>query len=171
MLTLPAKTRRKKQPYLSIRSQLQRRNLRRQALLFFSELRDFMAVRAIDDSGPGFLRYHTVGADGELDIEFGYFTSRVHSGGGPIRSGMLPAGLFMTAEWTGPYERLSDIHAMLPGWAAENSVTWQMSQQGNETAYGCRLEIFHTTPRHVENEQEFRTEIAILLDNGKGEAG
>jgi effector-binding domain-containing protein len=171
MLTLPAKTRRKKQPYLSIRSQLQRRNLRRQAMLFFSELRDFIAARAIDDMGPGFLRYHTMSSDGELDIEFGYFTSRVHQGGGPFRSGVLPAGPFMTAEWTGPYERLTDIHAMLPGWAAENGVNWQMRQDGNETSYGCRLEIFHRTPRHVEDPAQYRTEIAILLDNSKSDAG
>ena len=104
MLTLPAKLRRKKQPYLSIRSQPVRRNLHRQAVLFFSELRDFMAARGVGDSGPGFMRYLSIGKNGELDIEFGYLTTRVHAGGGPVRSGILPAGTFMTAEWTGPYD-------------------------------------------------------------------
>jgi effector-binding domain-containing protein len=171
MLTLPAKTRRKKQPYLSIRSQLPRRNLERQAKLFFMELREFIKTSAIDDMGPGFLRYLTIGADGQLDMEFGYFTNRLHPGGGPFRSGVLPAGLYMTAEWTGPYERLPDIHAMLPGWAAENGVNWQMRQADGETSYGCRLEIFHQSPRHVEDPAQYRTEIAILLDSGKPEAG
>ena len=170
MLTLPAKTRRKKQPYLSIRSQLQRRNLERQATLFFAELRGFIAKRAIEDMGPAFLRYLTIAGDGELDMEFGYFTSRMHPGGGPFRSGVLPAGLFMTAEWVGPYNRLTDIHAMLPGWAAENGVNWQMRQAEGEISYGCRLEIFHKTPRHVNDPMQYRTEIAILLDSGKAEA-
>lgn len=169
MLTLPAKTRRKKQPYLSIRSQLQRRNLERQANLFFTELRQFITARAIEDMGPGFLRYLTIGADGQLDMEFGYFTTRMHAGGGPFRSGVLPAGLFMTAEWMGPYERLTDIHAMLPGWAAENGVSWQMRRADGEISYGCRLEIFHQSPRHVKDPAQYRTEIAILLDSGKGD--
>jgi len=170
MLTLPAKTRRKKQPYLSIRAQLQRRNLERQARLFFTELREFITARAIDDAGPGFFRYLTIADSGELDMEFGYFTTRMHPGGGPFRSGVLPAGLFMTAEWMGPYERLTDIHAMLPGWAAENGVSWQMRRANGEVSYGCRLEIFHQSPRHVDNPSDYRTEIAILLDSGKADA-
>ena len=42
-------------------------------------------------------------------MEFGYLTSRVHAAGGPVRSGILPSGMFMTAEWTGPYERLVEV--------------------------------------------------------------
>ena len=167
MLTLPAKTRRKKQPYLSIRSRLPRRNLLRLSTLFFAELREFIAAREIEDTGPPFLRYLSIAGDGELEVEFGFFTTRVHQGGGPFRSGVLPAGPFMTAVWMGPYECLNDVHAMLPGWAAENGVKWHMHQAENETSYGCRLEIFHKTPRHVEDPAHYRTEIAILLEGGK----
>ena len=127
MLTLPAKLRRKKQPYLSIRSQLARRNLRRQAVLFFSELRDFMTARGVEDAGPGFMRYLSVDRNGELDMEFGYLTPRIHPGGGPVRSGVLPSGMFMTAEWTGPYEKLPEVNAMLPGWAQHAGIELEAS--------------------------------------------
>jgi effector-binding domain-containing protein len=162
MLTLPAKLRRKKQPFLSIRSQLAPRNLRRQAVLFYSELRAFIGAKGVEDAGPGFMRYLAIGKNGELDMEFGYLTTRVHAGGGPVRSGILPSGMFMTAEWTGPYEKLGEVNAMLPGWAQHNGVELDVSETEDGTVYGCRLEIYHVSPRHTEDEANFRTEIAIL---------
>ena len=162
MLTLPAKLRRKKQPYLSIRSQLARRNLRRQAVLFFSELRDFMTARGVEDAGPGFMRYLSVDRNGELDMEFGYLTPRIHPGGGPVRSGVLPSGMFMTAEWTGPYEKLPEVNAMLPGWAQHAGIELDVTETAAAVVYGCRLEIYHVTPRHTENADQYRTEIAVM---------
>lgn len=170
MLSLPAKLRRKKQPYLSIRSQLSRRNLRRQAVLFFSELREFMAARGIEDAGPGFMRYLSTDADGELDMEFGYLTTRVHPGGGPVRSGILPSGMFMTAEWTGPHEKLPQVNAMLPGWAQHSGVELDVTETDAGITYACRLEIYHVTQRHTENSEHFRTEIAVMT-RSNSEAG
>jgi len=170
MLTLPAKLRRKKQPYLSIRSQLARRNLRRQAVLFFSEIRDFMGGKGIEDAGPGFMRYLSIGRDGELDMEFGYLTARVHAGGGPVRSGILPSGIFMTAEWTGPYEKLPEVNAMLPAWAQHTGVELDMTETDEGTVFGCRLEIYHISPRHTEDDANFRTEITILT-RGSADSG
>lgn len=171
MLTLPARTRRKKQPYLSIRSQLTRRNLRRQATLFFSELRDFMAARAIEDIGPAFMRYFSIGSDGELDMEFGYFTTRLHAGGGPVRSGTLPPGIFLLTEWTGPYENIAEVNAMLLGWARHCGVELDATQADDDTVYGCRLEIFHVTPRHTDDPGRFRSEIAVMVRPATVDAG
>lgn len=170
MLTLPAKLRRKKQPYLSIRSQLVRRNLRRQAVLFFSELREFMAARGVEDAGPGFMRYLSIGRNGELDMEFGYLTTRVHAGGGPVRSGILPAGTFMMAEWTGPHEKLAEVNAMLPAWARHSGIEIDATETEAGISYGCRLEVYHVSPRHTEDDARFRTEIAILTRSAS-EAG
>lgn len=170
MLTLPAKLRRKKQPYLSIRSQLTRRNLRRQAVLFFSELRDYIARRSIDDAGPGFMRYLVLGRDGELDMEFGYFTGRVHPGAGPVRSGILPSGIFMTAEWTGPYEKLDEVNAMLPGWVQHTGVELDVTELEDGLAYACQLNVFHVSPKHIDDPERFRTEIAVMVRSGP-EAG
>ena len=157
MLTLPVKTRRKKQPYLSIRSRLSRRNIPRQAVVFYAELRDHMASRGIEDWGPAFMRYLVIGQDGELDMEFGYFTSRPHSGGGPVRSDFMPAGTFVTTQWTGPYDKLTDVNAMLSGWVAGNGSNWHMRPTDAGIAYGCRMEIFHLSIRHVADPAQYRT--------------
>jgi effector-binding domain-containing protein len=163
MLTLPAKVRRKKQPYLYLRSRLSRRNLRKQAILFYGELRDFIAAKGIVLTGPGFMRYMTVQQDGELDMEFGYFTDRLYSGGGPIRAGVLPSGTFMSTHWTGPFENVPDVNAMLEGWADHNGVEWDAAETPEGTSYGCRIEIYHVTPRHISDPMQFRTEVAIMV--------
>jgi hypothetical protein len=170
MLTLPAKLRRKKQPYLSVRSQLSRRNLRRQAVLFYTELQQFMAARRIGDAGPGFMRYLSISREGELDMEFGYLTPRLYAGGGPVRSGILPSGMFMTAEWTGPYEKLPEVNAMLPAWAQHSGVGLDVAETDDGIVYGCRLEIYHVSPKHTDDPRRFRTEIAVLTRSG-GDAG
>ena len=170
MLTLPVRTRRKKQPYLAIRSQSTRRNLRRQAVLFFSELRDFMVARGVADTGPAFMRYFSIGDDGAVDVEFGYFTTRLHAGGGPVRSGTLPSGVFLSTEWTGPYENIGEVNAMLLGWARHCGVELDATAANGGTVYGCRLEIFHVTPRHTDDPGRLRSEIAVMMRPAVAEA-
>lgn len=166
MLTLPAKTRRKKQPFVAIRAQMVQRNLVRQARLFYSEVREFVTARGIDDVGPPFARYHTISRDGELTMEFGFLTGRAHAGAGPIRSGVLPAGTFLSSEWIGPFEKLPEINAMLPGWALHAGIELDMVETTERTTYACRLEVFHVTPRHTDDIEKFRTEILVLTRPG-----
>jgi hypothetical protein len=163
MLTLPEKVRRKKQSYIFIRSRLARRNLRKQATLFFGELREFIAARGISDCGPAFMRYLALENGGEMDVEFGFFTDRVHPGGGPVRAGILPSGSFMSTRWTGPFERLGEVNAMLSGWGDHNAIDWDLAETPNGVAYGCRMEIYHVTSRDVRSSDEFQTEIAMML--------
>lgn len=162
MFTLPVKVRRKKQAFISIRSQLARRNLMRQSMLFYSELRDFIAARAIEDAGPGFMRYWSVSRDGALDIEFGYLTGRLHPGAGPVRSGMLPSGTFVSAEWKGAYDKLPEVNAVLPGWAQHSGVELDITETDDTTCYGCRAEIYHMTPLRTQDPTQYRTEIILL---------
>jgi effector-binding domain-containing protein len=162
MLTLPAKSRRRKQPYLSLRSQLPARNIKRAGIVFYTELRNFLAQKGINDSGPGFLRYLSVGKNGELDMEFGYFTERQHPGAGPVRSGQLPSGLFVSARWNGPYENLNEAEAMVTGWAHHSNIALDTTETDTGLDYGCRLAIFHVSPKHTEDLGALVTEIAIL---------
>lgn len=162
MLTLPAKTRRKKQSFLAIRAQMTRRNLVRQATLFYSELRDFLFAQNIEDAGPGFMRYLSISRDGDLDMEIGYLTAKPYHGAGPIRSGVLPAGSFLSAEWTGPFERLPEINAMLPAWASHTGIDLDVRETDSGIAYACRMEVYHVTPKHTEDPSKFRTEILVL---------
>lgn len=163
MLTLPVRNRRKKQPYLAIRSRLLERQIRKQGTLFLPEVRNFMVARGIDAGGPAFLRYQTIDASGEMDIEFGVFTDKLYSGNGPVRSGILPAGAYISVTWHGPYEGLPDANAMLMGWGQQKQLQWDMAATEAGLFFGCRISIFHRTPRIEPDETQFETEVAIKL--------
>jgi effector-binding domain-containing protein len=170
MLTLPVKNRRKKQPYLAIRSRLFKRQIHKQAQLFLPEVRKFMEEQGIPYTGPSFFRYNTISPTGEMDIEFGHFTDKLYSGSGPVRAGILPAGSFMSVTWTGHYNRLSDVNAMLMGWAKMTGVEWDCASTEAGTFFGCRIDIFHRSMRNEPNPDKWETEVAIMLKVGAGES-
>lgn len=165
MLTLPVRNRRKKQPYLAIRSRLLERQIRKQGMLFLPEVRNFMVSRGMDASGPAFLRYQTIEFSGEMDIEFGVFTDKLYSGSGPIRSGILPSGLYVSVTWFGEYEALPDVNAMLMGWGQQKQLEWDMASTEAGQFFGSRVSIFHRTPRIEADETQFETEVAIKLQD------
>jgi hypothetical protein len=169
MLTLPVKNRRKKQPYLAIRSRLFRRQIPKQAQLFLPELRTFMEEQDIPYSGPSFFRYNTISPTGEMDIEFGHFTDKLYSGSGPVRAGILPAGSFMSVTWIGHCNRLSDVNAMLMGWAKMTDTEWDCACTEAGTFFGCRIDIFHNSMRNETDPEKWETEVAIMLRAGVGE--
>jgi hypothetical protein len=162
MLTLPVKTRRKKQPYVAIRSRLFRRQIEKQALLFFSEVRDYLGKQQIEDFGPPFLRFNAFDANGEGDMEFGFFTERQHVVPSPIRSGVLPGGLFTSTTWRGDYDRLSEVNTMLLGWGSMTNVEWEHAMLDSGGFNGCRMAIFHKTSRTEPKPEDWVTELAIL---------
>jgi effector-binding domain-containing protein len=163
MLTLPVRNRRKKQPYLAIRSRLLERQIRKQGMLFLPEVRNFMIAHGIDANGPAFLRYQTIESSGEMDIEFGVFTDKLYSGSGPVRAGILPAGAYVSVTWFGAYEGLPDVNAMLMGWGEQKRLEWDMATTEAGLFFGCRMSILHKTPRVGAEEAQFETEVAIRL--------
>lgn len=163
MLSLPVKNRRKKQSYLAIRSRLVRRQLPKQATLFLPEVRNFMEEQSIPYIGPSFFRYNTISASGEMDIEFGHFTDKLYSGSGPVRAGILPAGSFMSVTWTGPYNKLSDVDAMLMGWASIKGVEWDCAATEAGVFFGCRIDIFHKALPEEPDPDKWETEVAVML--------
>ena len=162
MLTLPTKIRRKKQPYLAIRSHLSRRQIEKQALLFMSEVRAYMEGQGIEDFGPAFIRFNAFDENGEGDMEFGFFTERQYSAPYPMRSGSLPGGTFTSTIWRGDYERLIEVNTMLLGWGCMTNVQWECAKIDSAGFNGCRLAIFHTTSRTEPDPKDWVTEMAIL---------
>jgi effector-binding domain-containing protein len=166
MLTLPVKQRRRKQPYLAIRSRLTARQLPKQAQHFIPEVRKFMRERGIEDIGPSFFRYSMVSGSKEMEIEFGHFTDKVYPGAGPIRSGVLPGGSFMSVTWTGHYSHLTDVHAMLLGWGHMKDVEWDVETIEDRQYFGCRIDVFHKSMRNEPNPDNWVTELAVQLKGG-----
>lgn len=162
MMTLPAKIRRKKQPYLAIRSRLFRRQIEKQALLFMSEIRGYLEGQGIEDFGPSFVRYNVFDENGEGDMEFGFFTERQLVAPSPIRSGVLPGGMFTSTTWHGDYERLPDVNTLLLGWGNMTNLQWECATVDQAGFRGCRLMIFHKTSRTEADPKDWMTELAFM---------
>ena len=167
MLTIPVKARRRKQPYLAIRAKLQRRLFGKQSQLFLSEVLAHIVAHNVENYGPAFYRYISLDSDGELEAEFGYFTERVATGSWPIRSGTLPAGSYVATDWWGDYERLPEVQRLLDGWVSENDLVVDVTETGGKTEFGCRMEIFHVAPPIEQLPENWKTEVAILLQSGR----
>jgi effector-binding domain-containing protein len=165
MLSLPVKKRRKKQPYLAVRSRLLARQIKKRGMLFLPEVRSYMVEQGIDASGPAFLRYQTIEFTGEMDVEFGIFTDKLYNGNGPIRAGFLPAGSYVSVTWLGSYEGLPEVDAMLMGWGQQKHMEWDMASTEAGLFFGCRIFIFHRTPRVELDPTRYETEVAIKLKN------
>jgi effector-binding domain-containing protein len=167
MLTLPTRKRRKKQPYLAIRSRLTRRQIAKQAGLFFPELRQFMQERGIETAGGPFIRYNVVGPH-ELDLEFGHFTERLYPGSGPIRAGTVPAGTYVSVTWHGHFDKLQEVDAMLIGWARETGAPLDCTETQAGLFFGCRMAIYHNALQHPTDPDQWQTEVAIMLRQPQG---
>ncbi|MBL0374389.1 hypothetical protein JJB09_20455 [Rhizobium sp. KVB221] len=162
MLTLPEKVRRKKQPYLAIRARLLQRQISKQARLYYPELRQYMQAQGIAETGHSFLRYNLVSQSSELELEFGYFTDKLHPGGGPMRGGMMPGGTFTSVTWRGDYSGLRDAHAMLTGWGSITGAEWDATHTDAGIQYGCRLAVFKKSMLEGLPPEDWITEIAVL---------
>lgn len=134
--------------------------------MFIAEVLAFMNSRGIQPSGPSFFRFNAVDTDGEMDMEFGYFTEKLHPGAGPIRSGILPSGSYLSATWIGAYTHLEEVQRLMSAWVDANSLRVDRDVNESGTIYGCRIEIHHVSPPIEPEPEKWRTEIAMLLKPG-----
>jgi hypothetical protein len=163
MMTLPKISRRKAVPYLYVRSTLVHRNIKRQFPVFIAELRSYLKDLNVSSYGPALMRFNKISANGDHDLEFGYITKVPLAGSGPIRSGMLPSGDFATATWTGHFDKLPEIRAMMNGWAERNGVEWARAESGESGTFACKVEFFHSSPENDSDAAHWRTEVAIQI--------
>jgi hypothetical protein len=171
MLTLPERVRFKKQPYLSLRSRLNARQLMTQAQVFLAEVRSELQSQQVTDYGRAFFRFNLFAPNGEMEIEFGYFTPRLLPAKTPFRSAYMPGGLFMSVQWSGPYDRLREVHSMLRGWMGVMGCPPEQNPGADGMAYACCLNIFHRSMLHDPDPANWITQVAYALPAGSGSAG
>jgi effector-binding domain-containing protein len=129
------------------------------------EVFGWLAGRGIAPAGAPFLRYNVIDMDAELQLEAGVPIAVAVPGEGDIRSGILPAGRFVTLTHVGHFDELHEATAALLRWAGERGLTWDQSGQ----RWGCRLEIYHTNPAEQPDPTKWETELQFrLADQSQG---
>lgn len=158
-LSIPQVIERNGEPYLAITVSGPMTDLPSFAPPKFGELHAFMGQRGITPAGPGFFRYRSFDDKGNVTLEAGSPVAPSTAGSGAVVAGMLPAGRYAAATYTGPYDRLYDAFLMLNGWMRGR----ELEPDGKPGEPACQLEIYRVTPMEEADLARLVTELLIKL--------
>jgi GyrI-like small molecule binding domain len=134
----------------------------------FPQLFRSLGERAIEPTGPPFIRYLVVDEDGQpRQFEVAVPIAEPAPGGGRVTSGELPAGNYVTLLHVGPYTHeleadLGDARAALLAWAAREGIALDCRRRDGGTAFAGCVERYLTDARAEPDWSQWRTELAYL---------
>jgi effector-binding domain-containing protein len=128
----------------------------------FQEVATWARTRGLARGAP-FIRYVRVEMDRDLDIEVGVPVPPGTRGDGGLVAGALPAGRYLKATHTGPYERLLDATARFLAFAEERGLAFDTSRGVRGEEWAARLEVYDTDPAVERDPEAWRTVLAFKL--------
>ena len=123
----------------------------------------YLAAKGIASAGPPFFRYVVIDMDNTMHIEVGVPVAEPVSDEGDVFGGMLPAGRYAQVTHQGHPDELIDVTAGLLGWAAEQGLTWDMTEEPDGEHWACRLEVYHDDPAEQPDMTKWRTDLVFKL--------
>ena len=161
MLSLPRIVERTATPYVA---------LRKDVVLPFddeipailAQLSAYLAQRGLEAAGPVFFKHNVIDMPW-LQMEFGVPLARPVEAGGEFTSGVLPAGRHAEISYTGPYEDLVIVNAVLIGWARHSGLEFDSRPQPDGEWFAHRSEILHNSPGAGADPASLRTTVTIKL--------
>ncbi|MEV4828221.1 GyrI-like domain-containing protein [Micromonospora sp. NPDC049257] len=152
------------QPYVGIRRTVTMGTIG-DAADALSDLFGWLAAQGIAPAGPDFLRYHVIDMARELEVEAGVPVPAdaqitVET---PMRTGVLPAGRYLTTTHVGDPDELVAVTGAFLEWAERNGLRWDVSDTGAGEHWGCRLEIYHLGPDDDPDRSTWKTQLAFRL--------
>jgi effector-binding domain-containing protein len=163
MLTLPKIVTRDAQPYLFIAFAVSMETIKVAADEGFPELFGWLAKRGITPKAAPFFNYRRISMPDSMDIEVGVPVDGPIETDGRIQYSVLPGGRYAVIRWTGDYQHLMDVNAVLIGWAKEKGIAWDVAEMGDGDHFACRLEIYETDPMEEPDPDKWITEVAIKV--------
>ncbi|MEU5884241.1 GyrI-like domain-containing protein [Spirillospora sp. NPDC047279] len=130
------------------------------------ELIGWLAARGLRPAGAPFFRYVTLQGEDSGLVEAGVPVEGPVDGEGDVFAGTLPAGRYATVTHAGHPDGLFQVTTDLLGWAADQGLTWDMSESEDGEHWACRLEIYRTDPAVQPDLGQWETELAFKLAGG-----
>ena len=112
------------------------------------------------DYGPCIFKYNLIDMP-RLEVEFGFFTPRLLPAAEGLISAEMPAGTYASLLYTGHYDNLMEVNAVLIGWAAQKGIVWDSTDTAAGEAFAARVETYFDPP--VGDPNGWRTEVAIRV--------
>lgn len=125
----------------------------------------YIEAQGVKDFGPAIFKYNRVQMPG-LEIDFGFLTPTRLPGIDGLVSGELPAGTYATTTYTGHYDNLMEVNAVLIGWARHKGIEWDATETPDGDLFVSRVEFYLDGPEGDPN--TWRTEVAIKVRDGAG---
>jgi effector-binding domain-containing protein len=153
---------RAEQPYVAVRGTVTMETFGKIADRM-PELIGSLLQRGIELAGAPFFRYTLIDMAGDLQVEAGVPVHAAIPDDGDMFSGVLPTGRYVSVTHIGHPDELVDVTGQLRAWAAEQGLTWDMTETAAGEQWGCRLEILKTNPTVEPDLAKWETELAFRL--------
>lgn len=163
MLSKPKYEEREQQPYVAIREEATLDALPTTLPSLFHEMSAWLDERGIERSGVPFIRYVVIDMPARIEVDVGTPVRGEVPADERVSHGAFPAGRYVTAIHTGPYDQLEEATAKLLAWADDNGVVWDVRSGENGDEWAARTEFYLTNPLEEPDPQKRETELAFKV--------
>jgi len=164
MITEPKIEHRNAQPYMGIRAQVTMQELGKVLPPLWGEVYGWLASKGLKPIGAPLWRYRVIDMAAKLEIDVAVPVAGAATGDNRIIADILPAGLYATLIYTGPYEGLMQATGDLLAWAEKKGIVWDKRPAGPESeAWRARVENYLTDPTKEPDPAKWETELAFKL--------
>ncbi|MEZ5872606.1 MAG: GyrI-like domain-containing protein [Nitratireductor sp.] len=160
-LSIPSVVEREAEPFLAIAATGEMAKLPEFAPPKFVTLHGFMAKNDIEGR-YGFFRYRRF-SGGSVMLDVGTATTALFKSEGEVLAGELPAGRYVSATFTGPYDRLYDAFLMLEGWLKGRGLACKGTHDGESWEPACQLEIYRISPADTDDPMKWETDLLLKI--------
>ena len=124
------------------------------------EVAGYLESMKVQGFGPAVFKYDVVDMP-RLVVGFGFVTPGPIVGSDRVKPGVLPAGRYVTATHTGPYDNLEEATGEVIAWAHANGVRWDSRPEGSGERFASRFEIYPNGPNDEPDPNKWITEIWV----------
>lgn len=128
----------------------------------FPRLHAWMAEKGLDGTA-GLFRYRGFHSSGDVDLEVATLLTAPAAGEGEVIAGELPAGRYVMATYTGPYDRLYDAFCMLSGWLRGRGLIADEINGPDGRFPACQVEIYRVSPADTGEPARWETDLLLKL--------
>jgi effector-binding domain-containing protein len=163
MLSEPMIVERTVQPYVAITERVSMSDIGTVLPDLNPQVGAWLSERSLRPSGAPFWKYDVIDMNGSMEVEVAVPILDPVEGDERVRAGLLPAGKYVTATFTGHPMGLENATATLLEWGAQHGVTWDMSPTDVGDVWGARLEIYESDPSVEPDMAKWITTLAFRL--------